>query len=122
MATMSENGLRAEVGLARDLPHVDLEESVLQADLETLISSWVATLLGTVPSDAETNLFEFGANSLQAHQIFNQIQDYFGVELDLERAYASPSISSIASLLIETLEASLRAMTDEEAAVRLYGC
>lgn len=97
-----------------------LERDATLGTLEELLSEWIGEALeATPPDDVDTNLFEFGANSIQAHRVFCRMQEHFAIELDLERAYSDPTISGLAVLILERLEFLLHDLSDEQVGAQL---
>lgn len=67
------------------------------------------------PPGLDDDLFALGADSVMAAQVFNTIQARYGVELDIERAFSTPTVRALARLVEEDMARAIAGLSDEEA-------
>jgi acyl carrier protein len=94
-----------------DLP---LEERPRTA-VEGLVGEVVVEFLGRSIGRTQ-DFFSIGLTSLMAGQIFTRIQARFGVEIELEAAFSTPTLAGLAILIEEQLMALVEGLSEDEAA------
>jgi len=84
-------------------------------ELEAVLVTIVAELLGLDTVGTDQNFFTLGGHSLLGAQLIARIGDTFGVELPLRTLFDHPTVTDMAVEVEQLLVAELTAMSDEEA-------
>jgi acyl carrier protein len=84
-------------------------------ELEEVLVSVVAELLGLETVGIEENFFLLGGHSLLGAQLIARIGDRFGVEVSLRALFDNPTVADIAAEVERLLVADLDQMSDQEA-------
>ena len=84
-----------------------------------LLAIWQETL-GLEQISIDDNFFELGGHSLLAARTVTRIRDVFGKELPLREVFMAPDIRSIASLLEQSREQQLPAITAYDRSTNLF--
>jgi amino acid adenylation domain-containing protein len=70
---------------------------------ESLVALW-EEVLGAGRIGVEDDFFELGGYSLAATQILNRVRGLFGVELDFDTFFQSPTVAAVATAIEQVLE------------------
>jgi amino acid adenylation domain-containing protein len=84
-------------------------------ELEEVLVSVVAELLGLETVGIEENFFLLGGHSLLGAQLIARVGDRFGVEVSLRALFDNPTVADIAAEVERLLVADLDQMSDQEA-------
>ncbi len=84
-------------------------------ELEEVLVSVVAELLGLETVGIEENFFLLGGHSLLGAQLIARVGDRFGVEVSLRALFDNPTVADIATEVERLLVADLDQMSDQEA-------
>ncbi len=94
-----------------------LGEDVFHAprtEVEQIVASILAPLLGVGRVDVEANFFSLGGHSLLGIQLISRVREGLGVELSLRTVFESPSVAELSAEIERLLCAKLEAMSEEE--------
>jgi acyl carrier protein len=69
--------------------------------VEAQVAAIWAEVLGVAQVGVEDNFFELGGHSLLATQVIYKVQEAFHVELPLERLFDTPTIESVAMIIVQ---------------------
>ncbi|GMU10231.1 type I polyketide synthase [Corallococcus caeni] len=121
-------GTASRANLAHARPQLRTEYVAPRGELEQTIADLWQTLLGLDRVGIHDNFFELGGHSLLATQLTTRLKATFKVELPLRRLLASPTVASIADVVLEAqaeqvdddtlarMLADIEAMSSEDAA------
>ncbi len=85
-----------------------------RTEVEQIVASILAPLLGVERVDVEANFFSLGGHSLLGIQLISRVRDSLGVELSLRTVFESPSVAELSAEIERLLCARLEAMSEEE--------
>ncbi|WP_375758560.1 SDR family NAD(P)-dependent oxidoreductase [Corallococcus exercitus] len=121
-------GTASRANLAHARPQLRTDYVAPRGELEQTIADLWQTLLGIDRVGIHDNFFELGGHSLLATQLTTRLKATFKVELPLRRLLASPTVASIADVVLEAqaeqvdddtlarMLADIEAMSSEDAA------
>jgi amino acid adenylation domain-containing protein len=89
--------------------------SLPRNELEAVLVTLVAELLGLDAVGIDENFFLLGGHSLLGAQMIARIEEQFGVELPLRDVFEKPTVAEMAAEVERLLMVELDAMSDEEA-------
>lgn len=92
---------------ANQLPHKSsLADSARKRnDLQLLISTLVASMLGRPSIGADENFFMVGGHSMLGAELVARIRDMFGVNLTLRQLFTSPTVAALSAEVAELTRA-----------------
>jgi acyl-CoA synthetase (AMP-forming)/AMP-acid ligase II/thioesterase domain-containing protein/acyl carrier protein len=95
--------LAAHLGLHQLLPPpaptASHDDDALPTEIETVVSSMFAAVLGTPVDDLEAAFFDLGGDSLQAMRVCVALEERFGRPMPLAALTTRPSVRAIAALI-----------------------
>jgi hypothetical protein len=103
-------------GLATGSSSSVTEAAGQESELERLLGTLVAELLGLARVGGDQNFFMLGGHSLLGAQLIARISSMFGVEMSLRSLFDNPTVTEMAAEVERLLVAELTAMSDADAA------